>query len=86
VALSGVAQKGQAPAVVQSPLRPHFRVNSKDIAPMATQPPFPPDRIDPQSPPESPPAAPEPAQPWPDESEPASPGYDVPGQSPAEFP
>ncbi len=53
---------------------------------MASQPPTRPDRIEPQSPPETIPAAPEPYEPWPDESEPMQPDFEQPGETPQEFP
>ena len=53
---------------------------------MATQPPVEPDRIMPQAPPETPPAAPEPFNPYPDETQPLDPDTIEPGTNPEEWP
>lgn len=53
---------------------------------MAKQPPFEPDRIDPQSPPETPPIIPDPQPPAPDETVPLRPDIDEPGTHPREWP
>lgn len=53
---------------------------------MASPPPLDPDRIDPQSPPETPVLPGDPVEPDPDETEPLSPDFDQPGESPEELP
>jgi len=58
----------------------------REVTQMATQPDTPPNRIDPQSPPETPPQPAEPEPVSPEEAPPLSPDIDQPGIGPDETP